>query len=218
MLAAMGALVAAPLVHAEDGPPRVGPYVIDIRGAIPQFPQAQGLADSRGLALTQLPGSGLGLDLGAHVYPLHWRAVTFGVGGEAMLGRAQTTPPAVVGAASPSSVTERLTSYGPQVSFNFGGLNGWSYLSGGVGWSTWSIVDDGAVDPLGPGGADLPQNHERLKTISYGGGARWLAKRRVGVSVDVRFYAINPGLANGSQFKGSPRTTLLIISAGIAIR
>ena len=35
----------------------------------------------------------------------------------------------------------------------------------------------------------------RLKTINYGGGARWFAKAHVAFSFDVRFYAINPGPA-----------------------
>jgi hypothetical protein len=205
----LAALVTARLVRADQPPPRVGPYVVDVRGALPQFPQTQGLADSRGLPLTSLPGSGIGLELGAHVYPLRWRAVTFGVGGEVMLGRWQSVPPSLPGQTVAPAVTARLTLVSPQVSLNFGGLNGWSYLSAGLGWSTWSIIAEGA-DPL-------PQDQEQLKTINYGGGARWLAKRRVGVSVDVRFYAVNPGLASG-PLRGSPRATLLVIAAGIALR
>ena len=34
-------------------------------------------------------------------------------------------------------VTERFTHLAPELSFNFGTGNGWSYLSGGIGRSTW---------------------------------------------------------------------------------
>ena len=57
---------------------------------------------------------------------------------------------------------ERLANIAPQLSFNFGDDgDGWSYLSGGIGTSQWSVVRDGS-DPLAP---DL----ERLKTINYEG-------------------------------------------------
>jgi hypothetical protein len=76
--------------------------------------------------------------------------------------------------------------------------------------SQWSLV---------PAGRDelFPSDTERLKTINYGGGARWFAKRHLAFSFDVRFYAINPGppyLGN----PGSPRTTLMIIAAGVSLK
>ena len=60
---------------------------------------------------------------------------------------------------------------------------------------------------------------ERLKTIDYGGGARWFAKPHLAFSFDVRFYAINP-----SHFRqpGWPeqvlRTTLFVVGAGVSIK
>ena len=164
------------------------------------------------MAAAELPGRGLGVQAGVHLYPLRWHAITFGLGGELAASRARKTPQA-------SSQTlivseERYTSIAPQLSFNFGNGNGWSYLSGGLGQSTWSLVPAGRVSSL--------QDSERLKTINYGGGARWFIKSHVAFSFDVRLYAINPGLpglsANGAVRPCSPRTTLMVIGAGASIK
>ena len=49
---------------------------------------SQELADSRGLqSLAELPGAGLGVQIGVHIYPLHTRVVTVGLGGELAIGR-----------------------------------------------------------------------------------------------------------------------------------
>jgi hypothetical protein len=61
-----------------------------------------------------------------------------------------------------------------------------------------------------------PSDEERLFTIDYGGGARWFIKRHLAFSFDVRFYAINPGTVGPNV--GSPRTTLLIMGAGISLK
>jgi hypothetical protein len=122
-----------------------------------------------------------------------------------MTARAHANSLAVPGLA----VTERYTSLAPQISFNFGSSKGWSYVSGGIGGSRWSIVPNTA--------APTPVDDERLKTLNYGGGARWFSKKHVAFAFDVRFYAINPGTPYLS-FPGSPRTTLLVIGAGIAVR
>ena len=56
-------LVARPGA-AQDPPPRIGPFVVDVHGTMPRFPaDDQQLADSRGLELSELPGAGLGLHL-----------------------------------------------------------------------------------------------------------------------------------------------------------
>jgi len=77
-------------------------------------------------------------------------------------------------------------------------------LSGGLGQTTWFL----AADDLG----EYPPNSDKLKTLNYGGGARWFIKPHVAFSLDVRFYVISPGFAY--IFPATPRTTLLIIGAG----
>jgi hypothetical protein len=187
--------------------------VFDVNMTIPNFPQAQQLADSRGMTLSELPGVGLGVLIGAHVYPVRWRAITFGLGGELTVNRARQTI-SIAAAADGSTPairasTEKFTSASPQLSFNFGSGRGWSYLTGGIGVSTWSLVPEGQ-DPF-------PIDSARVQTINYGGGARWFAKRHLAFSFDVRFYALNP-IAGSFGHQDSPRTTLLIVGAGVSIK
>jgi hypothetical protein len=201
-------LIACSAGHAaaQDEKPRIGPFAVDVRASFPFFPNDQQLADSRGLTLEELPGRGIGVDLGAHVYFLRWKAVTFGIGGQVTLARASSDAQPELGRVG---ATERLVTGGPHLSFNFGSGDGWSYISGGVGASQWSLIPDGEEAE--------PGDVEQLFTINYGGGARWFAKPHLAFTFDVRFHAIDPGTpANGRP--GSPRTTLLVMSAGISVK
>ena len=197
---------------AQDPPPPIPRVVVDLHGTMPRFPSDDPLlAASRNLSLTELPGAGLGAQIGVHLYPLRTRLVTFGLGGELAIGRARQTPAAgatVAGVTPLRPAEERITSLSSQLSLNFGNGSGWSYLSAGLGQTTWSL----ATDDLG----EYPPNSDTLKTLNYGGGARWFIKPHLAFSFDVRFYAINPGFAY--IFPATPRTTLLIIGAGLSVK
>jgi hypothetical protein len=212
--AALLVLCAASPVGAQDPPPRIGPFVLDLHATVPTFPSDDAqLAASRGMAVTELPGTGFGIQAGAHLYLLKIKAVTFGVGAEFAASRARQTPtPAAATTATTTqrAAEERFSTFAPQLSLNFGSGRGWSYLSGGIGVSNWALVPDGQEG--------FPADSESLKTINYGGGARWFAKRHLAFSFDVRFYAINPGTPYIANTLGSPRTTLMIIGAGISIK
>jgi hypothetical protein len=207
--AALFCLVFSSPIVAQEPPPPIGPFVIDVRGAFPMFPDAAELAQSRGLPATSLPGNGLGIDAGAHVYLFAWKAVTIGLGAQLLLARAKYTPPIVNNVPFGAAVTERFTSFSPQLSLNFGSGHGWSYLSGGLGGSVWSIIPEGSD----PRAAD----EERLRTYNYGGGARWFAKPHLAFTFDVRFYAVDPGTP-ASGFIGSPRSSFLVFAAGVALK
>ena len=209
LLALLLTVMTAGRSAAQDPPPKIGPYVVDVHGTMPRFPSDNiQLAASRGLDIKELPGAGLGIHTGVHVYVLTWKAVTFGLGGELVAARshqkAAQFSEAVVGRAT----TETFTHVAPQVSFNFGDGDGWSYISGGIGPAKWSIVPDGQA----PTAADT----EALTTIDYGGGARWFIKKHLAFSLDVRFYAINPSAPLPDRPNG-PRKTLLIFGAGVSI-
>jgi len=120
--------------------------------------------------------------------------------------RSSSTPPE---GTTFASVSERLTSGDAQVSFNFGSAHGWSYLSGGIGRSQWSIVPAGQ--------AATSADAETLPTANYGGGAHWSIKRYLGFSIDVRLYEIQPGTPT-SIGPGSPRTRLLVVGAGLFLK
>ena len=96
-----------------------------------------------------MPKRSLGFDVGAHVYrgtlgPAH---LGFGVDLVKSRGTVSTTPVVApvgatsgtsssssgTGTAGPVDVVTHFTGIAPQISFNFGGRNGWSYLGGGVG-------------------------------------------------------------------------------------
>jgi len=202
-------LVSAIPVRAQEPPPPIPFFVIDVQGNFPNFPQDQALADSRGLAVTELPGRGFGGQVGIQLHLLKFKAITLGVGGQAMMSRATQTP-APEAANQIRPVTEKFRTLGGQLSLNFGTGNGWSYLSGGIGRSNWSIVPDGE-DPL-------EGDEEALKTLNYGGGARWFAKPHLAFSFDVRFYAINPGVPSLPGKSGSPRSTFIVIGAGVSLK
>jgi hypothetical protein len=69
-------------------------------------------------------------------------------------------------------VTTTFSAVDPQLSFNFGTSDGWSYLSGGVGAARVN------VDPTGLS--------ESVRTFNWGGGARWFLSPHVGIGFDIR--------------------------------
>jgi hypothetical protein len=190
---------------AQEPPPPIGPFVVDIHGVVPMFPSDPQTAASRGLVVSDtLPGSGLGLTAGGHFYFAKLLAVTFGVGGELAVGRSH-----VAGQTSSPGITDTFTAVSPVLSLNFGSGNGWSYLSFGYGETRLSIVRDG-VQPL-------PVDEERKATLSYGGGARWFIRKRLAFSLDVRMYEIAAGTPESGN-QGTPHTKLLVIGAGISVK
>jgi hypothetical protein len=193
---------------AQDPPPPLPHVVVDLQGLVPTFPNdSTQLADSRGLSVTELPGAGLGIRAGAHVYFVKFKGITLGIGGEVLRGTSSSTPADPTAGLVP--VDERLTSVASQVSFNFGSGHGWSYLSGGIGRSRWSLHPAGAPE--------TSADNESLPTTNYGGGARWFAKTHLAFSLDARIYEIQPGTAIGDR-PGSPRTRLFVFGAGISVK
>ena len=207
-------IVLAAAIHpraasGQDQPPPIGPFVIDVRGTSPSFPDDALLAESRGLSVDELPGRGLGFDAGAHLYLFKWRVITVGVGAQMTFARAASGAVVQDGVEIARAVTSWFTAFTPQLSFNFGNGDGWSYISGGIGKGVWSTVPD-AQQPL-------PADEERLTSINYGAGARWFAKPHVAFTFDVRFHEIYPGTPHGG-LPGSPRLNMLIIGAGVSVK
>ena len=147
LLAAAAVLLgaAAPAAAQDDEP--IGLFVADLRGSFVRFGQQPDLARSRGFRPHATPSMGIGVDAGAHVYPLRWRFVTFGLGAtyHASFGDRGASPDDV----DPDGPTLRKTfrAVSPQLSLNFGGRNGWSYLSGGIGTSRLALFPRGGGQP-----------------------------------------------------------------------
>ncbi len=83
LLLTLAWLSVASRAAAQDPPPKIGPFVVDLHGTIPRFPDDAQLAQSRDLVQAEMPGAGLGLHASANVYVFTWKAVTFGLGGDA---------------------------------------------------------------------------------------------------------------------------------------
>jgi hypothetical protein len=191
----------------EDLP--IGRYVADLRFSFPKFKQDPNVASSIGVATEDLPTRGFGLVVGAHVYPLRLGIVTIGLGGEiSKATRGRTTNTGTDTAPVEVGVDTRFSAVSPQISFNFGARDGWSYISGGIGWSKYTT--ENRAHPL-------PDAESATKTINYGGGARWFARKHLAFGFDVRFYAVNPQLATATR-PGFPRMTLLSLCGGISVR
>jgi len=212
-----GTFAGARAACAQEPPAPIPRFVIDLHPTVSMFPNdLQELADSRGLMLAELPGWGIGAQVGAHMYFFTWKALTVGLGGEVMVARATSSPSASANAAAVLAgqpplrpVEERLVSASPQLSLNFGTAHGWSYISGGIGWSQLSLHP--SAEPPGPADAEV------LPTFNYGGGARWFIKPHLAFSFDVRLYPVRPGSPFGSN-PGSPYVPVLTIGAGVSIK
>src|SRR4029450_10199360 len=166
----------------EDLP--IGRYVADVRFNFPKFKQDPGVASGIGVAAENLPTRGFGMVVGAHWYPLRLGIVTLGLGGEvSRASRGKTMNTGTETAPVEVAVKTRFASVSPQVSFNFGARDGWSYISGGIGRS--NLTTEHPDHPL-------PSPESGIKTINYGGGARWFFKKHLAVNFDIRFYAVNP--------------------------
>ncbi|HEX6324167.1 MAG TPA: hypothetical protein VFZ36_10620 [Vicinamibacterales bacterium] len=188
----------------------VSGFVVDARGVLAKFGQRPLTATALGVTAADLPGPGLGGSVGAHVYLLRLGRVAVGAGGEVLLARRSRQPIDTAGEPAGPSLQTRLFSIAPQVSLNFGNRNGWSYVSAGMGsatFETWSEPDA------------MPDR--RVRAINYGGGARWFRSPHLAFTVDLRFYAISPGLAieTGADLVAErPRQRLMVISAGVSVR
>jgi hypothetical protein len=214
-LCVAGLLLGAAPCRAQEEPSRIGPFVVDVRGVVPMFGAKPDVASSRGLKEPEMPGAGLGATVGVHYYLPKLLIFRFGVGAEGVIGRSHSsstdlyTDP-TTGLIQPlRPVTETFKSVAPQLSLNFKGRSGWSYLSVGLGRSVWSIVPD-AVTPR-------PVDDEVIRTLNYGGGARWFITPHLGFTLDFRFYELDNGTATMS-FAGSPRAVIFVVGAGLSLR
>jgi hypothetical protein len=96
----------------------------------------------------------------------------------------------------------------PQISLNFGGRDGWSYVSGGIGLASFTTEREDAPVADADG---------RTRSLNYGGGARWFAKEHLAFCFDLRFYKINPQDATtGRPAYGGRR--MMVFSAGISLK
>lgn len=141
------------------GPP--GPFVVDVRGATSSIPTSVGLYPTVPEG-GSVPARGFGYDVGGHVYLFNLGPARLGFGAN-LIG--------VRGTATDATATMQIAA--PQLSFNFGTSDGWSYLSLGAGIARVKGVAKASSS-----------------AINVGGGARWFIRRHIGVGFDVRVHKI----------------------------
>ena len=187
-------------------------FAADIRGMFARHKVEPDIAKGLGVENANLPVRSFGLVGGAHVYPLRGRKVTLGLGGNIVLARGNRTldllgEDGVTKTKSPT-VTRHFTAFSPEISLNFGHRNGWSYISGGM-FGRAKLYADLLDSPA----TDAPTR----KALNYGGGARWFTTDHLALSVDFRWYSVVEQTQTTSVVF-QPATTLLVLSAGIAIK
>jgi hypothetical protein len=186
-----------------------GPFVLDLRGAFSSVGRSEALAAPRGLQVGELPKRVLGLDLGAHVYPVRGR-VTLGVGASLlMIGGSQTPGDPEPGAVNPPVTPGEFRVRGivPQVSLNFGSSRGWSYIGGGLGLSQLKAGRTESALEYSPS----------LLTINVGGGARWFLSEHVAFTFDARYHRLaSKPLEAG--YIGNPSIGMFVLSAGLSVK
>ena len=202
--------IAAPAAAQQKEP--IGPFVIDVRGAFGRHKAEPSVATDLDVPPANLPTRTLGFVGAVQVYPLRSRRVTLGLGGNMVMTRGSKSLETVAeGEEEPVDgpvVRRHFTTFSPEISLNFGHRQGWSYISGGMfGRSKLYLEREDSPATAAP----------YRSTINYGGGARWFTSDRIALSVDFRWYSVSEQAAEPGLV-AQPRTTLLILSGGIAFR
>ena len=196
---------AAPLAQeGRSAAPALNPpwprLVIDVRGATSTMPdEATFYPPLPADAL--VPARGFGLEAGAHTYAGRLGPARLGVGANFMVVRATQ--------GEQTTVNARFLS--PQLSFNFGGAQGWSYIGGGLGVaSIRGQQSDPAVGEM------ASRSSGSLMTFHVGGGARWFITPHMAVSFDVRMHRLGSG--TGDDGISTAPATLIAASVGVSLK
>lgn len=188
-------------------------FAADVRGIFARHKSEPSVATSLGVETGNLPTRSFGLLGGGQVYVLRGKKISLGLGGSVLFagGKKTLEPTGDDENATPSPTVRRhFRSIAPEISLNFGHRNGWSYISGGFFGQSRLYVDR----------EDAPATGAPLrKTLTYGAGAKWFTTNHIAFSVDVRWYSVAEMPASAaSNVVQEPRTTLMVLSGGIAIK
>jgi hypothetical protein len=196
-------LVAATSAAGQTRTPP-GPWVLDVRALTSAVPTDATFYPTT-LTSTLVPSRGFGGDFGGHFYVLTLGPARVGLGASVALVRATVTSPSndLDTTATAQHITLTMPVLAPQVSFNFGSRDGWSYLSAGLGLVSVNTDTSGAS----PG----TQDSGARRALNFGGGARWFFKPRMAFSIDVRAHR----MAGGDL---TPGITVVAVGAGLSIR
>ena len=201
----LAALLVSTAAFAQSSAP--GPYIIDLRGAMGGAPGGAAFYPPVPVD-TRAPQRAFGFGAGAHVYPFHFGVAQVGLGLDVMRTRGTATGITDIKAAM------RVTTVAPQVSFNFGTRDGWSYLSGGYGTTQTRAEVDVPASATATDTTTTARtltHDRRTNTINVGGGARWFIREHMAVGFDVRFHRLGATM-------GLPSKTIVGLSVGVSLR
>jgi hypothetical protein len=185
-----------------------GGLVVDLHGSVAIYDQPGQVTGPLGVTAESLPARGLGAAGRVHVYPVRVRGIVVGLGASGLWTRGTATPVDREGRPTGPSGETVLASLLPEVSLNFGTRDGWSYLGAGAGWSIYRSRLRAAPETTAS---------PRVRTVSFGAGARWFARPHLAFSFDLRWLALGPQAATADT-PARPKTTRLVASAGVSIR
>lgn len=186
----------------------VGGFVVDAHGAVATFDQPGQVTGALGVTAESLPKRGLGARAAFHFYPARVGGVVVGLGVVGLWTRGSVTPVDREGRPSGPSGETTLMSLLPEISFNFGSRDGWSYVSAGFGGSIYRSRLQAASEATAS---------PRVRTVAFGAGARWFARPHVAFSFDLRWLALGSQAAT-IDTPARPKTTRLVASAGVSVR
>jgi hypothetical protein len=199
--------------------PKLPVLVVDLRGATAGLGTddhtatdlTSGAAEAAAAGLTvpkvTLPGRGLAFTGGIHVYPFRRHGFAIGLGAEAIAAHVVAKGGTDVTGTVTPEINRRLQGAAAVVSVNFGGRDGWSYLSGGAGPLRFESTSSDIAHTTAP--ARMTQN--------VGGGARWFTNEHVAATFDVRAYLTRPTKTE-LTVAGRERKRVMVFSVGISIR
>ncbi len=192
-------LVAGPAAAQPNEP--LGGAVVDLRAVTISLPTTIGWAPTVTAAAALVPGRGLGVDAGVHLFAGPGRFRRFSVGATGLVAEGRAT-----GLDAPTVAT-RIFAVAPHAALNFGHRDGWSYLSAGLGRASVRSSEGGVADAPATWGL----------AFHYGGGARWFLREHLALSLDLRFWALTPRPATTTRPSGSA-TTRVAFGAGVSFR
>jgi hypothetical protein len=210
LIGGLAGLLHAGTAAAQTEDP-INIFVLDVRGAMMSFDKSA-LGSSLGVTQDELPARGLGLEVGAHVYPIRGKSMALGLGGSVLFSRGTKKPDIPEGETEPdptkATVETRVRAFTPQVSLNFGTRRGYSYISAGIGSvvRTYEATDGVMVEV---------NDNTRVRALNYGGGARWFAASHVAFTFDIRFYRVNAQDATTTSGP-LPQQRFFVASGGIS--
>jgi hypothetical protein len=172
---------------AAQAPEPPGPWVLDLRGATSALPSNTAFFPVIPVD-TLVPSRAFGFDVGAHVYLFGLGPARVGIGTSYLRARGTA-----------ATTTAEFAALAPQISFNFGSTNGWSYLSAGAGRAWMTTTADQAIGS--------PERESAGAAVNFGGGARWFLRSWIGVGFDLRWHRLS----------GTPRATLMSVGVGFSI-